>query len=624
MRLEDLRKKIYQPEEEFKERLKRKSIFKKSEEIKKVPERWVEEEKKRKKPLFYLKNKKYLWSGVILLLLFLFGVGVMVWHGLTSFDEDKVELTLEGPKRVASGEEVKYFVKYRNKTRLKLVKIKLTFHYPTNSLVSGQQSLVQTFDLPDLLPGQTSKIELPVRIIGLKGESKKAWAELSYQPEKVKSSFTKQAEFVTTIFSVPLGVNFDLPEKLVSGQSFDFSLTYFNQTEVDFNDLEIRIEFPRGFDLDSAEPLPLSEKAIWRLDELKANEEGKIFLKGSIRGEEGETKSFKAQLGYLQENKFILYAEATAVLKISLPPLVVRQSIKDVSDRVVYPGETLLYEIEYQNTTDVGIKEVVITSYLEGSAIDFSSLDPGSGSFDGDRQAIVWKASNLPSLEYLSPGEKGKVNFRISVKNPLPIKNYQDKNFEIINTVKIDSNKRPLSLQDIQLGGEDKLTVKVVTQLDVKAKGYYYDDLMPGKGPLPPKVGEKTVYTIKWSLTNTANKLSQVKVEAFLPPHVKWEGNFSPAEEKITYSVDSGKLTWLVDELLPGTGILTPTKEVSFQVSITPTSAQKGSLVELISQTKASGYDEFVKKEIIDTSDLIETNLPDDLNVSFNQGLVVE
>jgi len=67
-----------------------------------------------------------------------------------------------------------------------------------------------------------------------------------------------------------------------------------------------------------------------------------------------------------------------------------------------------------------------------------------------------------------------------------------------------------------------------------------------------------------------------------------------------------------------------PVKEAIFQVSITPGLANIGHLLELIGQSKVSGYDDFTGLEISNTDKPIDTDLPDDLTINRSKGVVIE
>ena len=625
MKLEELKKKIYKPEAEFEERLKFPETFQpeKEREIAQSEE-WGEVEKKQLSD----KQRKILRiSGISIIVISLIVIGFFFWRGLFSFDKDEVDLLIRGPENIVSGDEAEYVIKCTNNTNITIKGLQLKFYYPENSIPIDNGEMITSVDLPDLLSGGETQTEFSAKIVGLKGETKIIRAELSYQPAKISSCFESQAEFSTTVISVPLMVNFDLPESLVDEQSFNFSLIYINQAEVAFDNLQIQLEYPVGFNFESAEPSPIEDSDnMWDIGKLIAKEQGKIFIRGSIKGEQDEVKLFRARLGFFENDNFISYAEATQAFQIVSAPLSISQEVNGSSIYIASAGQELNYQIIYENTTNVGIRNVVITSKLEGEVLDFAQLDLESsrGSFDGENQTITWNASNLPALEYLGPRQAGQIDFSIMIKDPLPARNYTDKNFTAINKIIIDSLSVPLSLGDIKIAGQSELVVKIASSLSLRAQGYYSNDLIPNSGPIPPKVGQTTTYTIKWSLTNTGNDLSNISVEANLPPHVRWLNNFKPSDANLKYNSQTGKLIWEIGDLSASTGILSPVAQVAFQVSITPSLAHLGSIVELVGQSQVTAWDDFVETELTVVDKVIETKLPDDPTIGYFAGRVVE
>ncbi len=620
--LEKLKKKIYKPgsEVEFEERLEGPEEFQPEEKREKIKTgEWQETEKKK----LSLKQKKLLKVfGVWALAIFLIVAGFFFWRGMTSFDTDDVKFEIEGAERIISGDEVKYIVKYKNETKLPLNNLQLIFRFPEDSIPSDNEGLIKTLELESLAVGQEEEIELPARIIGLKEEKKEAWAELFYTPGNLSSRFSNKAKFETEIISVPFILDFDLPERLVDGQSFSFSLIYSNQSDVSFDDLQLRLEHPSGFIFESSQPQPSQENEIWSLDQLMAGEQGKIFIKGSVSGQEEENKLFKAQLGVYDDEQFVPYAETADATQISVSPLSVSQTVNKANEYIARTGERLNYRIKYKNTTNIGIEDIVITSELESRALDLAHLDLREGSYDGTSQKITWNASNLSGLEYLGPYQEGEIEFSVGVKESLPVNSYADKNFNVINTVKIDSDKVPLSLERIDISGESKSITKISSDLTFQTQVFYNDDSISNSGPVPPKVGQKTTYTIKWRMVNRYNDLSDVRIEAYLPPHVKWESRINPSNANLSYSPSTGQVVWDVGSLPAGTGVLSPVKQIAFQVSITPGLANVGGAMELIGQSKIAGRDTFTGIGLTQTTESIDTNLPDDPTVS--EGGVIE
>lgn len=625
MKLEELERKIYRPESDLGERPEPPEIFEpgRKEEKAKLGE-WPTREKRKLSP----QQKKYLHlAGLSFAVVFLLAAGLMFWRGFISFDKEKVKLEIKGPERAVSGDEITYTIRYKNNSQTALKNVRLVFYYPEESLPLSGRDLIQALDLKDLGPGQENQTELKARIIGAKDSQKKALAKLSYKPLNMSSDFESQAEFSTVILLVPLILDFDLPERLVSGQSFSFSLEYLNQSEVVFKDLELRLEYPAGFNLKSAEPQPSERDNVWFVGDLMAKETDKIFINGFIEGQEGESKSFGARFGALKDGQFIPYAEIVESLQISVSPLFVSQTVNGSADYIARAGEVLNYQIDYRNTTEVGIKDAVITSQLDGQVLDLKGLEPGQGSVTffapfSFSPLITWNAGNQPDLAFLGPHQTGQIRFSAKIKDSLTIDDYSDRNFTVVNEVKIDSSQVPLSLANIQIKGQSRLITKIASQLTLRAKGFFRDDLIQNSGPIPPRVGQTTTYTIKWQLSNTANDLKEVKVSAYLPPHVQWLNKIEPAGADLKYNPSTGQLVWSFGDLKAGAGLLLPVEQASFQIAITPGQSHLGSLLELIGRSTAAGQDSFTGLAIESSDEPIDTDLPDDLTVSQQDGVI--
>ena len=103
----------------------------------------------------------------------------------------------------------------------------------------------------------------------------------------------------------------------------------------------------------------------------------------------------------------------------------------------------------------------------------------------------------------------------------------------------------------------------------VSVNGYYNDKQIGNSGPMPPTVGSSTTYTFHWSVTNIANDLEDISVESSLPSGIKWTGQIYPSDANITYSERTNQIVWNVGSVAAGSGIISPAKEVAFQVVIT-------------------------------------------------------
>lgn len=594
---------------------------------------WEKEPSKVRPPFFSEKRKKIFKVGIIAVTLAALTVAGLFFVFRQRFDRANVSLKVFGRDRVVSGEDVSYLVEYKNNTNVVLKNVKLTFFYPAGALPINAQNLQKVGDgqisgviLSDLAPGQAGKQEFRASLSGSKDEKKKATAILSYQPGKNPSRFESSAEFESVIFLVPLVLSFDLPEKTVSGQSLTFALKYLNTSDIAFSDLTLKAEYPEGFSFISSSPAPQDNLNNWLIGEIGPKEEGKILIAGSLNGNQGEVKTFRAKVEKAQDDAVRALAENLSSTLISLPPLAVKLELNSSRDYIINVSDELNYRLTYQNTADVAIGPVFINVKLDDKVLDLASLKPGRGSFNSISSTITWNESVLPELRLLEPDAKAEIEFAVKAKSKekLAIKNFSDKNFTAPVSVKIDSANIPISLRGTQISGEDSLNNKLNSKLSLTAKGFYQDAKMPNSGPIPPKVGQTTTYTIYWDVANLANDIDDVIIESYLPPYITWPGNFSPLGANIKYDKNSGKISWTLGRLAANTGTLYPVKELAFQIGLTPSSLHLGERVELVKPLVIRGKDTFTGQLLEAQVPAVTTNLPDDPNIGYGGDRVVQ
>ena len=289
--------------------------------------------------------------------------------------------------------------------------------------------------------------EFKIRVLGDKDSRQKFTARLNYRPSNISSDFSNSAEFSSTVISVPLVLSFILPERIVSGQTMNFSLRYLNTSDANFEGAQLKIEYPDGFIFDNSLPSPSDGQAqlgdgnnTWNLPEIGSREEGNIVIKGTISGNEGDSKTFKAQIGTPTNNgDFVIYSQALSSPQISASPLLVEQSLLNLPDNNANSGQILDYRIKYRNTTSAAIGPVFITVKIDGKVVDASSVNAVNGFFSSSDNLITWNSSSLPALEQLEAGTEGTLDFSLKVKDNLPVNSFSDKNFTIVTTAKIDS-----------------------------------------------------------------------------------------------------------------------------------------------------------------------------------------
>lgn len=537
------------------------------------------------------------------------GVLLWVWKG-NQWSKEDLKMEILAQEKVKAGEEIEYSVKFKNNGKVRFEEVELSFEYPDYVVPSegNAQRVVKQID--DIYPGEERIESFKGIVLGKENQKLEAKALLTYRPKNLKAPFDSQTTFTSQIESAPLTFEFDLPLETASGEEIAFSLNYFSNIDYLLDGLRIKIDYPEGFQFLSSAPAALDETE-WQLPALSKADGGKVNIKGTIEGDEGSKKFFKAQLGIVKDSQFIVLKEATEGIEITEPSLYVSQLINGSQAYTAEAGDLLHYELFFKNIGRTPIQKKFLFVRLEGDFFDLGTLKSDKGEVGTGDNSIIWDWKVVPSLRFLDAGEEGSVDFWVNVKEEMP-------------SIKI---RNPVLKTRITLGGSQKVfTTKINSQPALSQKVYFEDEVFGNSGHLSPEVGSPTTYTVFWQIKNTWNKLGNVKVKAILPKNVTVTGKFFPEDAKFTYDSQSKEVMWNVvdveafqgygqeEEGLPLT--------LAFQIEFIPDSSQKGKTPLLIQTAELLSQDTFTSEPLQALADEVNATLPDDETVSEEQGIV--
>ncbi len=518
------------------------------------------------------------------------------------FNPEQIKMYIVGPQKISSGEKASFKVSYRNDSNVVLRDVKLNFEWPDNSVFeNGEKKPVKIEkDVGVLMPNQEKILIFEGRIYGEKDSTKTIKAKLSYTPSELERSFEIDKEFKISIETVPIFLNVSMPEQVVSSKEAEIRVEYINQSDASFSNMEIRAEYPLGFEFVSSDPNPAASNNVWQLGTVLGGEEGKLTIRGKFNGSEGEKQTISIDIGEAGNagSEFSAFASSLTETQLASSALLVFQTVNDSRDVSTDLGATLTYKISYKNTTNTQISNVVILAQVDDSFVDLKTLSIPWGSFDGRTNSIIWNQAGVPELAVLDPKEEGSVNFSVKVKQDFIPKTPQDKNLEITSTARIASGAVLDDLEGLPVEDKDVLKVKLNTIFSFNVFGYYNDGTIKNFGPLPPKVGEETSYAISWQIVNTTNDVKDVVVKASIPPNVKWTGNIDPKDAGIIYNPEKGTIRWEPGIVFAGSGYTIPSQRVDFQLSFLPALFHIGKKINLLSDVTIEGVDVFTGKKI--------------------------
>lgn len=532
---------------------------------------------KRNNMIDYIKRNKFVLAMIVAVIV-IGAIGFWYWQK-NSYSKDILKLEILGPGEAVLGQEIEYTVRYKNNGNIKLESPKLTFEYPSHSLLGEGESSRKEITLEDIYPGQEKTFTFKARLLGNEGEMKTARVWLNYQPKNLKARYESETSQSAKLSSVPLTLEIGLPSKIDSGKEISFQLNYFSNVDYPLANLGIKVEYPSDFEFQSSKPKALGE-TDWNIGLLNKAEGGRIEIAGKINGKIGEQKQFKAQLGAWQDGEFVLLRETVRAVQIVTPYLYISQQINNSSQYIARAGDTLHYEIFFKNIGYDAFSNLFLVAKLEGNLFDFSTLKAPLGSFQSGDNSIVFDWQQVQKLQFLDAQEEGKVDFWIDVKKDWAITNNNDKNPVLKNKVFLSQ-------------AQQEFSTKVDSKLEIIQKGYYQDEVFGNSGPNPPQVGVQSTYTIIWQVKNYYNDVKGVRIKAVLGNNARLTGRIFPEDARLTFDSNSREVVWELGDLEAGKGILSPVSSVAFQVALT---AQQVGASNLIGAAKITGEDQWTNQ----------------------------
>lgn len=610
------------------------------------------------KPKKIEKKKKMFIAavlGISALLVFAY-VSYIKGHG--SFSGENVRISIDAPEETGSGDEVSITVSCANNNKVNLNDAKLEISFPDNFIMKSSDNEVNrsgsvyVWNIGSIPAQSTKKIRIYGRIVGRQGEQKNLKGVLRYRPSNFNLNFQSEGEKTITISSVPVELNLNFPESVKDSAEGEFTFSCKNTGNRDFGKVQLEMEFPKDFSYVSAEPASNFKKEEGEGNTYMLEEEGfakgvekSVKIKGAFQSQ-NEKETIKVKVYLLEDNnEMIEYAGEEKTVKMEKTEILLSQTVNGVADYSADKNEELTYKIIFKNQSGKEMRGMVLEGALSGN-FDLASIEANKGTVKGN--TVTWSAANVPELASLLPQGEGSVEFKVKVKDIFTIQKENDKNFVLRNSASISSLSSGSNSQEQEnLIAKNEIDTKVKAFIFLDTKGYFNDDgRINNSGSIPPQVGQRTYYTIHWSVRNFFNDVENVRIASVLPEGVKWtgkyvnsqgkavedrmtndtvsqdDGNEKITEEKVFYDSKKNEVVWQMPSLKANEGVLSAAKEIVFQVEVIPLNKHAGSAMTLIEGTTVSAYDAFVTANIAGTGGKITTKLTDDFSISDTEAVV--
>ena len=616
--LEVLKKKLYKKEESFASRAKRKNLEKSEEED--IASDWqdaddIEEPGKNKK-----KNFNFFRFLIYLSVFFLLGVGGLsgyIWYaGVNIISSSNVSVEISGPVYVDGGQLAKFNLTLKNDNTAPLESADLILDFPENSFSpAGSKLSRQRINIGKIEPGSLVSRSLDVAIFGLENEEKVINASLEYRLADSNAIFAKDSQYMVKISKAPFGLSVTAPKESPSGQKIPIKIEIVSNSESVAKKLRLEVKYPPGFKFISADIKPSEDNNVWNLGDIGSNQKRTITLMGIVEGQDMEERAFVASVGTVKDDgSAVSYGVATEKVIIKKSPLglTVYLNSQDSDKITAYPGDSIIVEAKWANNLSESMRNIQIELEISGAAFDERSATVVRGYQGIGNKKIIWNQTSIGDLAEVAPGQSDKTQMSFSIKNPLPIKTGSDKNFYITIIAKATGTGTSNQLENQEVSSLVEKKIIIASKLQAVGRTLYYSGPFKNSGPIPPKAGSQTTYTIAWSLANNVNDLSGVKVSAFLPPYVKFLNFVNPADADIKFDEKNSSIVWNAGDILSGAGVIFPAREAAFKVALSPDESQSGSNPSLVGATRVEARDDFASNDLSLEIPALTTKLDND------------
>lgn len=638
--IERLKRRLYKKGEVFKEREIRSPLSPRSEEAKTYWEKPPEEGEglSSQAGRFVLPEKQKSSFGKKLFVAFLIifvlaAAGALVYFligGANVVSSKNIKISLEGPTSIKGGEPGTWQVLITNKNKTNLELAYLIIDYPEGSKpVSGSwggpSNLSERRSIGEIKAGQIINQQIEIYLFGEKDTDKTFKFTLEYRPEGSNAILAASEVQTVRLLQSPLEISLNFPKEANAGEEIILEANIISNAQTLIKDVHFKMDYPAGFQYSDSDLRPASGDNIWRLGDFDSNAKRTLKIKGILQGQDLMELSFRASSGPLDQNGEVIaygYATQSVVLKKSFLNLSVRVNNK-TEEVIVSPGTELNVEIDWQNTLPTKITNAVVEVKINGSAADQRTISISNGFYRSFDQTLVWNQSSSLDLSSIDPLEKGEAQFRFSISSPLPNSVIEQGNPMISLEVTMKA-ERITEQGTVEITNHLIRDVKIATLFQFSRRALYYSGPFKNSGPLPPRVGIETTYTVIWSLTNTSNNVSDASVSAFLPPYVRWLGKIQPEDADVSYNQTTGEVVWRAGAVLKGAGISSAAKELAFQISFLPSVSQVGSQPTLVSEATLSGKDDFTGAFLRDVKYALTTYLESDPQFKYNEANVTQ
>jgi len=472
-------------------------------------------------------------AGIFFIASFVFFVvalgaaGYLFYFGGNSVSVDKITVEILGPTTIAGGDIVPLSLTITNRNPVSIENATVEINFP-NGTISADGTLSAypryTENIGTLASGATVTRSIKAIVFGGAGQALVLPISVSFGTSGSNSVFIKKDTYALAVTSTPLSVSVDTLTETVSGKPITFTLNVRSNATVPLSNVILSSTFPFGF-IVSDSSLPLSGSSFI-LGTLQPGDARTVTLTGALSGQNNEQRVFHFTVGTSKsvsdQTLAVNYMTQDATITITAPFIATSLSINGDTraDIVVAPGSFHNVTVSYANTLPTSVTNAEIAISLSGSVIDYDSIRTANGFYRSVDRTVVFNRDTDPSLSKLAPGASGIGSFTFST---LPAGS-SVVTPSMTFTTSVSGTRVGESNVPEQINASTVKTVKIATAIALLSSSLHSSGPISNSGPIPPRAGQATTYTIQLSARNGGSTIADGIVSATLPSYVSYTG----------------------------------------------------------------------------------------------------
>jgi hypothetical protein len=580
-------------------------------------------------------SKKVFWAALIFFTISAIIAGYIFIRGSNIISASNIKIDIVGPTSIKAGEETVLDISITNNNDTTLEIADLVLEYPKGTRSNEDQVTDMShfrIAFGDIKPGETVRNTAKAIFFGEESKVVHIDMTLEYRVPTSMSVFTKDTSYEGIVGSSPLTLSIDGMKEVNANQDYIVTLNVNSNSNEIIKNIVVTGDLPFGFEPYSYNPSPLPKTSVWDLGDIEPNGKREIVIKGKMFGDKNEERYFKFNVGTKDDKD---QTQISGVVASVTQSVVIREPFIGVNigfaktdssngDFVARSGSSINGFIDFRNNLNVPIYDAVIEAKIGGELVSLKDLKATEGFFDSNSGVVRWNKFYDKKLESILPKNKESVSFKFETFRSSSVIANKLNNTEIIIDVTVRGKRRLESGVPEEIVSTMYKKVRIESDTNLSSQITHTTGPIENEGELPPKVGKKTEYTVTWAVTNTFNNLSEGKVKTVLPDYVSWTGISAGAGEKLTYNESSREVIWDLGPISQQVDGKPNLRQVSFQISFTPSQSQVGMVPDLTDVANFTARDTFTNTNISKSSASLTTAMPTDPVYKYDDSQVAQ